>query len=593
MGGSRFAPTALMSLASSKRSRVVTALIFTTFVLFFFSRLGEPGAYLVGAGGAKKQSLAEQQQHQAEYKGPRFELFGIPDFAAEVEVATLNIKVKEEAPGAGTPAEEKTGLTLLTWDEFSRNKDHSQAYSQSPSPSPARRDSWHESRDSHDSSISSLQYQLPISLPVPTKHDLSAPDFNISDLEAPRPGTPPASVSLSLPPLRPQPDASKLIFGVATMLERMPENLRNFQHWAAHTNARFVVVHEPQNTTLRPGEPSPDDVRRLYRDAGIPHLDLVERDLGWGRRFVSLLGELGRRVRSTTDWGVLIDDDTFFFDLEAVQGMLAKYDPSRPWYVGTLSDNKWNVNNGGLYAMGGAGVFVSRDLLKTMGPLADAGACFPAPPEPDPEHPDQLRDRDADAGGDVLVGRCVHRHTTTKLTLEHGLYQLDMHGDVTGFYEAVRPQPLSAHHWKSWHHHDLPGVGAVARACGRACVLQSFRFRDGWQMSNGFSLVRYGYGANELAAQHPLAMEHTWKRTVWDIEDSWDYSLAPLKERDEGKVQFLMEKSVVEDAGTVVLYYVRRENGVGKGLVRVTWRREALLPTSFGSKMGDDVDEED
>lgn len=576
MGGSRFAsaPAALRSLASSKRSRVITALTFTTFVLFFFSRLSsEPGAYLVGQGSKNTQSAAGHGQAQADYNGPRFELFGIPDFAADVEVATLNIKIKEEAPTLGVPGQGSPALSQ-PMKPPSSNNDNDNDNTES------RRDS------SYGGSVSSVQRQLPIALPAPTKHNLASPDFNASDLDAPRPGMPPATISLTLPALRPQPDASKLIFGVATTLDRMPENLRNFQHWLAYANARLVVVHEPQNTTLRPGEPSPGDVRRQYRDAGIVHLDLVERDAGWGERFVSLLGELGQRIRSTTDWGVLIDDDTFFFDLEAVQKMLAKYDPSQPWYIGALSDNKWNINNGGLYAMGGAGVFISRNLFETMTPLAEEGLCFPSSSSSDADDDDDDDDEpiEVTAGGDVLVGRCIHRHTTTKLTLEHGLYQLDIHGDVTGFYEAVRPQPLSVHHWKSWHHHDLPGVGTVARVCGRECVLQNFRFRDGWQMSNGFSLVRYAYGDDEVARQHPLAMEHTWELTMWDIEDSWDYSLAPLKERDEGKVQFLMERSVVEDAGTVVLYYVRRVNGVGRGVVKVVWRREALLPTTFGSK---------
>ncbi|KAF3771092.1 family 31 glycosyltransferase, partial [Cryphonectria parasitica EP155] len=363
-------------------------------------------------------------------------------------------------------------------------------------------------------------------------------------------------ITLEFPPKKQSPDASKMIFGVATTLDRMPENLRNFQHWAARTSARLVVVHEPRNETLRPGEPSAEEMEQLFKGAGIERITLVERDQGWGERFVSLLGVLHDRMEPQVEWAVLMDDDTFFLDLDAVQAMLAKYNPSQLWYVGALSDNKWNINNGGLYAVGGAGIFISRPLLETMRPFADG--CFP--------------EEGTMAGGDTLVGQCIHRHTTTKLTLEHGLYQLDLHGDVTGFYEAPRPQPLSVHHWKSWHHHDIPAVATVARVCGRPCVLQNFRFQDGWQMSNGFSIVKYGYGDAELAVQHPQAMEHTWKHTEWEIEDSWDYSFAPLKERDEGKVQFLMEKSVVELDGSVTLYYVRRKNGIGNGLIRMIWR---------------------
>lgn len=541
MATSRYAP--LVSLASTKRSRVVAALIFTTFVIFFISRLNEPGARLFGRPPPAEQAPIE-------YNGPRFELFGIRDFAADVEVATLNVRVKDEEDSEPAALAHPHRPTSSQQDSEERRGD--------------------SNSNSHSNTLSSVQRQLPITLPKFTRHDLASPSFNASDLDAPTPGVPPATISLVFPPRPPQPDASRLVFGVATTLDRMPDSLRNFAHWAAHTNTRFIVLHEPRNTTLRPGEPTADEVRRMYSDAGIARLTLIERDAGWGQRFVALLGQLAHRLEVRTEWGVLIDDDTFFFDLAAVQGMLAKYDPALPWYVGALSDNKWNVNNGGLFGVGGAGLFLSRTLLETMAPYADG--CYP-------------EDEGTMAGGDVLVGECIHRHTTTKLTAEHGLYQLDMHGDVTGFYEAVRPQPLSVHHWKSWHHHDIPSVAAVSKICGRPCILQNFRFQDGWQMSNGFSLVKYGYNETELKSQHPLAMEHTWKVTIWDIEDSWKYSMAPLKEKDDKKVQFLMERVEEADAGKVTLYYVRRDMGVARAVVKVVWHR-IDVSDSFGTRIG-------
>lgn len=483
-----------------KRPRLVLALVAATSLV------------LLGLKHPTVLPPAEDEQQPPPppaYHGPRFDLFGIGDVAAQVHVATLIIQTKETT--ATTP-------------------------SPSPSPSPS----------------SSFQRQLPVALPAFATHDLDSPTFNLSDLALP----PATTLTLEVPPKPEQPDASNILFGVATTLQRLPDTLPNFAHWGAHTNARFVVLHEPRNTTLRPGEPHPDQIRHLYQEAGLGHLTLVEKDAGWGERFLGLLDVLNQHLEPQTEWAVLIDDDTFFLDMDAVLDMLRKYDTTKHWYVGSLSDNKWNVNNNGLFAMGGAGVFLSRPLLQTVGPLAPS--CFP------PEG--------TTAGGDVLVGECIHRHTTTKLTLEHGLHQLDLHGDVTGFYEAARPQPVSVHHWKSWHHHDLPAVGSVAQFCGRPCVLQNFRFQDGWQMANGFSIYKYGYDAAEVARQHPQAMEHTWKLTVWDIEDSWKYSLGPLKDRDEHKVQFLMEKSDRGEDGELTLYYVRRIFGVVAGIIRVVWQ---------------------
>lgn len=537
------------SLAASKRSRIAITLVFATIVLLCLSRLGRNGGILLLR---KPQQAQADDQQQLGYNGPRFELFGIRDIAAEVQIATLNIKPKEPSP----PPSSSSGSSLGGQANAPLNS-NSRPNHQSQPNAKSRPDSNHALRQltSSPSLKSSLQRPLPIALPKFATHHLDSPTFNLTDLNLPMPGVPPATISLEIPPKSKQPDASNIIFGVATFLDRLPDTLRNFAHWGAHTNARFVVVHEPRNTTLRPGEPTPDEIRRLYQEAGFDHFTLVERDAGWGERFVGLLDILNQRLETQTEWAVLIDDDTFFFDMDVVLDMLSKYDTTKPWYVGTLSENKWNVNNGGLFAMGGAGVFISRPLIQTVGPLADS--CFT---------------KGTTDGGDTLVGECIHRHTTTKLTLEHGLYQLDLHGDVTGFYEAVRQQPVSVHHWKSWHHHDLPSIGSVAQSCGRACVLQNFLFQDGWQMANGFSIYKYSYNETELASQHPLAMEHTWKLTAWDIDDSWKYSLAPLKERDEDKAQFLMEKSVVGDDGELTLYYVRRIFGVGTGIIRVVWR---------------------
>lgn len=543
----------LVSFTSSKRSRVATALVFGVLLLLCISRLNAPSALLLG----QPRSSASKQRPVGSptYDGPRFNIFGIPDFADSVEVATVNIKIKDDKPKQNAGFTKKPFVSPPVSGKPQSFPSFNNLQSSPEDTLNTRRDA----SSTSSQTLSNLQQQLPIALPHLQTHRLDAPNFNISDLEHPPAGVPPATITLDLPfKPAPQPDASSLVFGVATTLDRLPSSLRNFRHWAANTHARFVIIHEPHNTTLRPGEPTAAEVITMYREAGIENIDMIAQTAGWGERFVGLLDATHRVMQRSpiARWAVLIDDDTFFFDLGAVLSRLKKYDHRREWYVGAMSENKWNVNNGGLYAMGGAGMFISKGLLDLVAP--HAGTCFPREP--------------TSLGGDILVAECIHRWTTTKLTIEHGLYQLDIHGDASGFYEAVREQPLSVHHWKSWHAVDMPTVGAVAAKCGRECVLRNYRFQDGWQMSNGFSIVRYGYNESYLAEQHPLAMERTWKTTMWDVEDSWKYSFAPLKERDEAKVQFLNEKTVVADDGTVVVFYVRRENGIGKALIRVVWR---------------------
>ncbi|KAJ4412878.1 hypothetical protein N0V82_008678, partial [Gnomoniopsis sp. IMI 355080] len=89
------ARSALVSLLTSKRSRLLTVLVCATFLLLYISRLNEPSAPLFGRPRASKTAPA---QAPLAYHGPRFDIFGLGDFADEVEVATLNIKTAKPKP---------------------------------------------------------------------------------------------------------------------------------------------------------------------------------------------------------------------------------------------------------------------------------------------------------------------------------------------------------------------------------------------------------------------------------------------------------------------------------------------------------------
>jgi hypothetical protein len=372
-----------------------------------------------------------------------------------------------------------------------------------------------------------------------------------------------SSVHVAVNVERPLPPrgASKVIFGVATTLSRLSESLRGFKYWAAHTGARFVIIVEPHSG--KDDEPTVAEALEMYTKEGV-NLTLVESKMGYIDRYVALLGVLHEHMEPQTEWVSLIDDDTFFFNMRTLLHALDKYPINESYWIGAVSENKWNINEGGITPVGGAGIFMTRNLINELAPHADE--CVKLP----------------NGAGDGRVSDCIIKYLTTKLTLEYGLWQLDIHGDVTGFYEAARPQPISVHHWRSWHHHDIPAVSTVGKVCGRACVFQSFDFLDGWRMTNGFSIVKYGYDKKELAEQIEAAMEHTWEKTIWVIPTSWRYSFEPLKPKDPNKIQYLMEK-VEEDkkAGTMTLYYVRRKGGggsIGDSIIRVIWKKPTLEP---------------
>lgn len=382
------------------------------------------------------------------------------------------------------------------------------------------------------------------------------------------------SVTAQIAPTTPLVDASHMIFGLSTTLSRIPETIRNLQHWASHTNARFVISVAPHDpSAVSPLEPTISEATRLFHSAGIPHVTFHETTDWWGDAYVGLMPLLHSAIEpNLTRWTVWIDDDTFFPRFSSlVEALDTRFDASLPQYVGQLSEYFPNTAAGGLVAFGGAGVFLSVPLMDQLVP--HSRGCY--------EH----QRKGKYTGGDFRIADCVRRYSTTKLSVLEGLSQMDFQGDVSGFYEAERTQPLSVHHWKSWHTVDMPLVGRVKEVCGDACVLQHFRLGGGLRMTNGFSIVRYSEGWGRLLESERLddveseewdgkaadgVMEKTWKdESFWDKGDVWDSALAPLTKRDDGKKQYLMERMENDAEGNLVVDYVLREKGVGKGLIRL------------------------
>ncbi|KXJ87226.1 hypothetical protein Micbo1qcDRAFT_236434 [Microdochium bolleyi] len=398
-------------------------------------------------------------------------------------------------------------------------------------------------------------------------------------------------------------DASHITFGLATSLDRISGTVRNVQHWAAGTDARFIIVLIPRkdgsagddNDINNNGPSSIDEAEALFAAAGVPHVTFIPQQQddpknAWENAYMSLITHFHASLtpkggKKTTRWVSWIDDDTFFPSLPALTSTLSTRfgDADRqPYYVGQMSERYEYVRDGGIVAFGGAGVFLSVPLLEQLALHADA--CF------------RHERHDTFTGGDFRLADCVHRWTTTKLSPLEGLHQLDFGGDASGFYEAERAQPLSVHHWKSWHAFDMPEIARVGEVCGDACILQHFRLggRGQWAMTNGFSIVRYSTGyrrVDSIAAARerdvdtqgrteeievPGAMEKTWDTTRRDAKDMWEYSLEPLMDKDSGKRQYLLEKLERDAEGNMVVDYVHREEGVGRGLIRV--RLMAITP---------------
>ena len=432
--------------------------------------------------------------------------------------------------------------------------------------------------------ISTLYVQAVESLIEPDliqEMDVPLPHFSSWEVDSTSDPASFASSIVNIAEIPRQIDASSIIFGVATNLERLADSLDAFAHWAGDTGAIIVANLEVVQQSL--------DQEKLVKSLTIEEvltraaslsikLVIRESPQPFIDRYISLIQVLHEEatLQSTTSnqtitWAGIIDDDTFFLSTNRLLTMLSKFDPVKPHYIGSLSEDLNGVTSWGIIAYGGAGVFLSMPLLTQLQPhLPD---CLTPPA----------------ISGDQRIAECIYKHTSTKLSIDPRMHQLDMMGDHTGFYEAVRPLPLTVHHWKSWAHYDMVLVTAVSAITGEDSILQKYRLANGWWMTHGFSIVKYSDEEDEdehedasrvdsrtWLSHREGAMEHTFNNGDTDQVD-YDrflmHSLGPFRPPDKAKQQYLIESAVKENDNTITLYYVHRQDGVATNVIRVIWTR--------------------
>lgn len=264
---------------------------------------------------------------------------------------------------------------------------------------------------------------------------------------------------------------------------------------------------------------------------------------------------------TVTKWAAFIDDDTFFPSMANLVSRLEAYDFRKQHNVGGITEDFGQMYSWGYMGYGGVGVFLSIPLLAELNKHYDA--C------------NAIKDT-----GDWRLARCIYTYTTTKLTWEHDLYQLDLHGDASGFYESGRPLPPSLNHWKFWFPVDMVELSKVSWVCGDECMLRRWGFmRDddddhdddheykNWYLVNGFALIRYSTPPPELPGEGPLSMEKTWEDSAYgSSDDGFGHTLGPLRLKDEGKITFRLRGAVkVEEEDSVRQFYVRQQPASGDG----------------------------
>ena len=351
----------------------------------------------------------------------------------------------------------------------------------------------------------------------------------------------PVPIRVQMPANRARLDASHIDFAVASTVGRLNSSLEAFAHWAAYSNARILALAEPNKRSA--------EVEARAKAMGVD-LQITESRDEYQLKYFSLLRHLANKARPETRWSSIIDDDTFFLSLPALVEALSAHDASRPIYLGGLSESVKQIHSFGVMAFGGAGIFFTRPLLDKLDEVYES--C-----------------QSMGSHADRQISHCVYQETNTKLTPEYGLHQLDLKGDVSGFFEAARQPPLSVHHWKSWYQMDMAKLSAVAKICGDACLLSRIQFNDNWVLTNGFSVVHYSTNVNI----GDNTMEKTWKKHGGSTTESYYHALAPLRPKDKKKFSYRLHDAVVEK-DRVRQWYIHRDWFKGDRVLEFIWRRE-------------------
>lgn len=404
-----------------------------------------------------------------------------------------------------------------------------------------------------------------------------------------------ANIEHCLPPLKlavPRiqngpPDAGNMIFGLQTKLSRLRDTVKHLERWLPHTNARLMAI-VTNDEELRADDKEMSDLQKDFHNRGmnVTVMHPVRTTDSFAQRYFSLVDVMYEQRDEKTQWTVCIDDDTFFPSMHDLMGLLSKYDATKPQYIGSLSEDWWAVNRYGLMAFGGAGVMLSLPLAKVIH-----------------EHNDECKEHLRTTAGDISVMDCIYKFSSTKLTHVPGLHQVDMHGDLSGFYESGR-EMLSVHHWKegsaAGYKLEMEKMHLVADICD-SCFLQRWQFPNEYVLTNGFSISHYPQG--HISGQKPGGLLGTGvgaqvdKINLEQIEKTWGddidvlHSLAPIREKmdDDKKVGYKLLDSMIVDSDsdhlkdTVRQVYFKegaeKENGKEQDTVLVlNWRKGDAEP---------------
>ncbi|PHH82487.1 hypothetical protein CDD82_5823 [Ophiocordyceps australis] len=412
--------------------------------------------------------------------------------------------------------------------------------------------------------------------------DLTAQAANRSDLLR-------ASHRLGLPVRRGRrvadADPSHFLFSLSTTYERIATHnwalLHSWQRWLTrpdghgrHTNgAAFVLMlDKATDEQLRVAD------QRLMA-AGIEAYVVATNDaMSMATRYHEL-ARIAKAYAATLAasgqlkrWYAFVDDAVFFPSLTLLAERLAAYDANELIFVGLPSERAdWypQGHDNTMTTHGGGAVVVSRSALAAIAhsPCLETSVKGPPPVRP--------------RSWDAQLSDCARHRSGMAMHMLPGLYSPhhdddhdhdhDAHAEHDGKARQVSSseetgvRPLVLHDFRSRHGVDPVMAHTVADACGDACFMQRYLFRDNWILINGVSISHHPDGLDRRPPKPSLpnqAPPLRQKRVSPDIivNDAANADIAQYRLISKGRrhVWTLLDSSTDAVDGSVWQAYVKR-----------------------------------
>jgi hypothetical protein len=303
-------------------------------------------------------------------------------------------------------------------------------------------------------------------------------------------------------------DASGLLFGISTTYSRLTylDNslIKDWERWLTdgkgNSNGAGLLL-TLQKTSTQEIERVEEKLRSMGIDATVLLAD------GTGESaYVDLVHKLKDHVAAgKRRYMALVDDDIFFPSMGQLVKRLSKFDPSKEHYIGAPSERAdWLIESDRTLTYGGGAVFLTAPMLERLAQLP----CLHEPAK----KPKVSGSSSLQTGGeqwDLLLYECITGNTEVDLHVLPSFYNPEeeqLYSDrdrrvlvAEGYASGAQAQPpLTLHHYKNVHRFEAGRGHLVTSACGEACFLQRFRFKDDWILVNGYTLSHYPDGVDTV-----------------------------------------------------------------------------------------------